>query len=1055
MLHSRENSYHKPHFRSRNSRAWSSEDSRKPFDPYDPDYSRSWKIDDDTSFWQTYITEAEDYDKELVDGWNKALDNLLVFSGLFSAVNTAFIIETYKSLQPDPAEDTANMFRLFLKHRNDNHQFSDEELRFGFTGTPRTAIRTNSIFFASLSCSLLVAIGAVQGKDWLTQYDHSGLAAKPPSLQARVRQEKFDGLERWRFRLFIALLPLLLQISLALFLAGVIAFLWEISNEVASVVITITTLGFIGYLASWVIAVFYSTSPFQTPLSAPLRRPFIGFLALVRWIAHRTGASIIRMLPLRLLRFQSFLRSWYDKNSFILWGSRNLQTAVVTVVTWLKSFKEESENKISELIVERDLNDQTSAECVGWLFEQAEQPAVVLRTLSVSSLLPPDYVLAAFNRRPGLLERLAALYDSCVQEPVGKETSISKPGEAIITGIALFHALKAQLLTGFDGFRLELSAHRMRSIKKTTNESHNQNKTSRPVEGVEVQEPQSYTQAEGGQDPDVLDSQKTEQLDQLQVLAMVICCVEMVLPKSNGAEAIPFKECLAYIPPLFKLSITVDVSPFHSCPVFPFGLLLDAVIASGIRHIRDPEWRQDWFTRYEIKKFLRCLKSVLEKEQPSHEMISHIAITVAVVQLSRLSARQHDEVIVERCLKHILEAWYVVDKRATVFKSIVIAFTVVTEIKPDDEEMDLYLTLLRFLNYYLPKDMEVSKGSEWKTWWPHAMKLYPGVIDFLDRVKPENPPRHEVLRIFARLLPDDWQYEDIKRAFITGYTKEKYPQLHVLSPDPRDLYTNRNYCERIIDIILQSFQQEHSDGFKIPDPEVQDSVVEILGWIVAYTYDQTHLPAQISKQTAYTNVPQFLISILKKYDAPRIERRNNRNAMICRHATRHLLALAEIESVHEVAEEVKLESLLSILGHGKLISRWSVDGKVDPMHGHFIEGLIDLATIPLHRFFGTEADAEEKAQDIGDSMLKEIMRVWREARRRRTPPVPQLFYRERAIKGIMEYVTSNQGTSARLISSEPFTILTVLEWMDEARTNILPVSPDLAQELAKNSESLR
>ncbi|KAG8960058.1 hypothetical protein FRC03_007103, partial [Tulasnella sp. 419] len=82
----------------------------KPFSEYTPGNARSWRIDDDTSFWQTYITEAEKYDKEMVDGWNRSLDNLLVFSGLFSGVNTAFIIETYKLLQQDPAEETARMF---------------------------------------------------------------------------------------------------------------------------------------------------------------------------------------------------------------------------------------------------------------------------------------------------------------------------------------------------------------------------------------------------------------------------------------------------------------------------------------------------------------------------------------------------------------------------------------------------------------------------------------------------------------------------------------------------------------------------------------------------------------------------------------------------------------------------------------------------------------------------------------------------------------------------------------------------------------------------------
>ncbi|KAJ7795546.1 hypothetical protein B0H14DRAFT_2468168, partial [Mycena olivaceomarginata] len=51
--------------------------------------------------WAVYISEAEKYDKALVEGWKSDMEGLLIFAGLFSASLTAFLIESYRSLTPD------------------------------------------------------------------------------------------------------------------------------------------------------------------------------------------------------------------------------------------------------------------------------------------------------------------------------------------------------------------------------------------------------------------------------------------------------------------------------------------------------------------------------------------------------------------------------------------------------------------------------------------------------------------------------------------------------------------------------------------------------------------------------------------------------------------------------------------------------------------------------------------------------------------------------------------------------------------------------------------
>ncbi|CAE6502686.1 unnamed protein product [Rhizoctonia solani] len=58
----------------------------------------------DATIWELYVDEAKEYDEELVNTHQGSLDNLLLFAGLFSAILTAFLIESKNMLLPDSSE---------------------------------------------------------------------------------------------------------------------------------------------------------------------------------------------------------------------------------------------------------------------------------------------------------------------------------------------------------------------------------------------------------------------------------------------------------------------------------------------------------------------------------------------------------------------------------------------------------------------------------------------------------------------------------------------------------------------------------------------------------------------------------------------------------------------------------------------------------------------------------------------------------------------------------------------------------------------------------------
>ncbi|KAJ7752548.1 hypothetical protein B0H16DRAFT_1317352, partial [Mycena metata] len=69
----------------------------------DPDDSAASKV------WAVYVSEAEKYDRSLVESWKSDMEGMLIFAGLFSASLTAFIIESYKTLIPDSGDSTVQL----------------------------------------------------------------------------------------------------------------------------------------------------------------------------------------------------------------------------------------------------------------------------------------------------------------------------------------------------------------------------------------------------------------------------------------------------------------------------------------------------------------------------------------------------------------------------------------------------------------------------------------------------------------------------------------------------------------------------------------------------------------------------------------------------------------------------------------------------------------------------------------------------------------------------------------------------------------------------------
>jgi hypothetical protein len=185
---------------------------------------------------------------------------------IFAASVTAFLLESFKTLRPDSADTT-----VALLHRISDQlsQRSDSQL----TPLPKPfrpsqmAIFCNVCWFISLILSLTSALGAILVRQWVLHFIQNAREEMQPHKRARMREYLFEGLKKWKLATVIESLPVMLHISLCLFMAGLIAFTSEADSLIMFIITAFLAAYVIIYTVLTLLPVWYPDCPYQTPLS--------------------------------------------------------------------------------------------------------------------------------------------------------------------------------------------------------------------------------------------------------------------------------------------------------------------------------------------------------------------------------------------------------------------------------------------------------------------------------------------------------------------------------------------------------------------------------------------------------------------------------------------------------------------------------------------------------------------------------------------------------------------------------------------------------------------
>ncbi|KAI0048836.1 hypothetical protein FA95DRAFT_1490240, partial [Auriscalpium vulgare] len=201
---------------------------------------------------------------------------VLVFTGLFAAIVAAFIIESYKNLQPNPADTTV----VILAQLSQQLATSTNTTPSPFSSLandattdfhpPTSAVRVNILWFLSLLLSVSCALAATLMQQWTRKYLLDAQSAQrdgAPQRRGHVHAYLFMGLQTFKMKSAVEALPALLHTSVALFFVGLVDFLFSVNTTVAQVILGFAVAGATVYLALTFLPFVSPNAPYATPLS--------------------------------------------------------------------------------------------------------------------------------------------------------------------------------------------------------------------------------------------------------------------------------------------------------------------------------------------------------------------------------------------------------------------------------------------------------------------------------------------------------------------------------------------------------------------------------------------------------------------------------------------------------------------------------------------------------------------------------------------------------------------------------------------------------------------
>ncbi|KAH9476526.1 hypothetical protein JR316_0010438 [Psilocybe cubensis] len=293
----------------------------------------------DSDPWARVLEPMLEKENEMCESWRDEINNILIFAGLFSAIVSAFVVESYKGLQPDSSVEIISLLGQIASILRESTNLTADSILNG-TSTiqlqqddpqtpPPVMSRINILWFISLILSITTVLVGTVSLQWIREYRlyPRHITSRDKLALLNMRIESFIG---WGVPTLISLLPVILQASVVLFLVGLIDFITivapsQVSIPVIAVIalpltfITVTTLLPSCYWipSSLILRISKTSVPSQCPYKSPQSSLFIHLVRAILVLLSRAFDIITHFFYLLTRRADTILRpvSWRGKIS--------------------------------------------------------------------------------------------------------------------------------------------------------------------------------------------------------------------------------------------------------------------------------------------------------------------------------------------------------------------------------------------------------------------------------------------------------------------------------------------------------------------------------------------------------------------------------------------------------------------------------------------------------------------------------------------------------------------------------------------------------------------
>ena len=215
---------------------------------------------------------------------------IILQNTLFSAIVASFILETYG--------------------------LSDDSDQKAPDGPSSIVVRVNIALFLSFFLSMMSAVGCALIQQWCYEYSKFAYPRGAPHECGHVRTYLFQGLNVFQIRRFMYGIHVLLHISFFLFFGAISSFFYDVNHHLGTVAFSALVASIILYLLLSISPLIFSNSPYNTPMTPPLRACAIILRIVTRfplWCFQR-----IRGQPFELIGHEYYKGIHFKKTQFFL-----------------------------------------------------------------------------------------------------------------------------------------------------------------------------------------------------------------------------------------------------------------------------------------------------------------------------------------------------------------------------------------------------------------------------------------------------------------------------------------------------------------------------------------------------------------------------------------------------------------------------------------------------------------------------------------------------------------------------------------------------------------